>query len=164
MLVAAVVIIVVVVAVAGAYVLMNNGGGGGGGETVYTMGNATSLQYSLNLTGADGTTGTYIFAGKNLNASDLMLRVDVVGGGTVYSYIMVAGNQTSWSNATGTWAASDFATDWPTWSTQFEGYIAHNENWKTGDGDITYTDSGNSITIYDIVINPMLADSLFTPA
>jgi len=166
-IVVAVVVIVIIAAIAGAYVLMNPGGGGGGGggnETVYNMGNATSLQFNLNLTAADGTSGTYKFAGRNLGTATLMLRVDVEGGGTVYSYIMFAGNQTAWNNATGTWAQSDFATDWPTWSSQFEGYVTHNKDWKTGDGDITYTDSGNSIKITGIVINPTLADSLFTPS
>ncbi len=167
LLVAVVVIIIIVAVGAGGYLLGwfgGGGGGGGGSETVYNMGNATSLQYNLNLTAADGTSGIYKFAGKNLNTGTMMLRVDVIGGGTVYSYIMHAQNQTAWSNATGTWAQSDFATDWPTWSTQFEGYVAHNKDWKTGDSDIAYTDSGNSIKIYDIVINPTLADSLFQPS
>jgi hypothetical protein len=165
--VAVVVIIIVVVAIAGAYVLMNPGGGGGGGdgeETVYTMGNATSIQYDVNLTTA-GVTGTYNFAGKNLGTTDTLLRVDanpVVSEGTVYSYIMYAANQTSYSNATGTWDVSVFATDWPTYSTQFEGYIDHNPDWKTGDSDITYTDnSGNTVVIFNIVLNPSLPDSLF---
>jgi len=166
---AAVLAIVVVVAGIAIYVFMGaggdgNGNGNGNGEDVYTMGNATSLQFNLNLTAADGTSGIYKFAGRNLGTADLALRVDIEGGGTVYSYVMFAGNQTAWSNETGTWAQSDFTTNWTTWSTQFTGYVAHNEDWTTGDDDITYTDSGNSITVYDIVINPTLADSLFQPS
>jgi len=164
--VAALVIIIVIVGV-GAYVFLGGGGGGGngngGGETIYTMGNATSLRYTVNMTTAD-ITGTYMFAGKNLGTGDLLLRVDanpIVDDATTYSYLFYAGNQTSYNNATGTWAQGDFTTDWATYSGMFEGYIAHNEDWMTGDGDIEYTDAGNNIKVYDIEINPTLADSLF---
>ena len=164
---AAVIVIVIVVAIAGAYVLMNPGGGGGGTtETVYTMGNATSLQYNVNIT-TSGVVGTYMFAGKNIGTANLTLRIDAtpVVGADTYSSILSATDESAWSNATGTWATSDFATDWgQTWSPLWSGYIDHNPNWKAGDVDITYTDnSGNEIVIYGIVINPTLADSLFTP-
>ncbi len=164
--VAAVVIIIVIASVA-AYVFLyspsGSDGGDGGGNELVTMGNATSLQYNVNVTDTSGTTGVYMFAGNNLGTANIMLRVDVVGGDTIYSYLLFAGNQTSWNNATGTWAAGTFVDDWTTWSTQFEGYIDHNEDWKAGDSDITYTADGNSIVIYDISINPTLADSFFQP-
>jgi hypothetical protein len=164
----AVVVIVIVVAGVGIYVFMGGGGGGGGGgepETVYTMGNATSLQYTVDLT-TSGVTGTYKFAGKNLGTAEIMLRVDanpVVSEGTIYSYVMYATNQTSYNNETGTWAEGNFTKDWGvTWSPQWSGYIAHNSDWKTGDNDILYTDdAGNSVKVYNIVINPTLADSVF---
>jgi hypothetical protein len=165
--VAALVIIIVIAGVV-VYVFLYGGGGGGGGggeeETIYTLGNATSLQYDVDLTTA-GVLGTYKFAGKNLDTGDMLLRVDanpVVSEGTTYSYVMYATNQTSYTNATGTWAEGDFTTDWTTYSTMFEGYIAHDEDWTTGDGDITYTDdAGNGVKVYNIVINPTLADSVF---
>jgi hypothetical protein len=170
-LVAVVVIIIVVAAVAAyVFVIQPSGGGGGGGggeETVYTLGNATSVQFDVNLTIA-GSLGTYNFAGKNLNSStNLLLRVEanpVVSEGTVYSYIFYAGNETTMNNATGTWAEGTFATDWPTWSGEFFGYVDHNPNWMTGDGNISYTDAdGNTVLIYNIVLNPTLPDSMFQP-
>ena len=169
--VAAVVIIIVVAAVA-AYVFlyMPSGGenNGGGGETVYTMGNATSLQFNVNITTSDGSIGTYLYSGKNLGetSTDILLRVDAepdISLDTTFSYIMYAANQTSYTNATGTWDVSSFATDWPTYSTLFEGYISHNENWMTGDtAPASYTDdAGNTILLYGIMINPSLDDSMF---
>jgi hypothetical protein len=164
-------VLVIIIVVAGVVVYYYYGtGGGGGGETpttVYTMGNATSLQYTVNLTDPTGL-GIYMFAGKGLGTADIWLRVDavpVVSEGTTYSTIMYAGNQTSWTNATGTWMVSDFATDWgTTWSPQWSSYIDHNANWMAGDGDISYSDSsGNDVLIYGIAINPTLSDALFTP-
>ena len=171
-LVAALVIIIVIVGV-GAYVFLGGGGvtppsDGNGGETVYTMGNATSLQFSVNLTTSGGSTGIYKFAGKNLGTANITLRVDAtpeVSVDTTYSYIMFASNQTSWNNETGTWAVGNFTQDWGiSWSPLWSGYIAHNSDWKTGDVDITYTDDqGNSVVIYNIAINPTLDDSVFSP-
>jgi hypothetical protein len=169
----AVLIIVIVIAGVVIYMYVGTGGGGGGGgetpTTVYTMGNATSLQYTVNLTTASAEPGIYMFAGKGLGTAEIWLRVDAnpdVSVGTTYSTIMYAGNQTSWTNATGTWEVSDFATDWgTTWSPSWSSYIDHNASWMTGDGDISYSDSsGNDILIYNIAINPTLSDSLFTPS
>lgn len=161
------VVVIVVVAVAGAYVLMNPGGGGETEpETVTTMKNATSLQYSVNFTAADGTTGLYKFSGKNLGTADLMLRIEIEGGDTDYFYILNAGNQTAWANVDGTWqdVSSGFNEQWNSWGTAWTGYVDYNPDWKAGDANIVYNDNaGNSITIYDITINPTLADSLFTP-
>lgn len=164
LLVAALVIIIIVVGVV-AYVFLyappsGNGGNGGngGGETIYTMGNATSLQFTVDVA------GTVIkYQGKNLGTSNLLLRVDLDAGeaGTL-SYIMYANNQTALNNETGTWAESDFTTDWANWNTNgFSSYVAHNADWMTGDDDVEYTDAGATIKIYDIVINPTIADSVF---
>jgi hypothetical protein len=165
-----VLVIIIVAAGVGIYLFMGTGGeggGNGGGETpvdTYTVANATSLQFDVNIT-TSGVVGTYNFAAKNLNSSDILLRVDsnpVVSDGTIYSNIMYASNQTAYSNATGTWAVSDFATDWPTWSTEFENYKTQlTSNWS-GTGDLSYTDaSENAIVIFNIKVQPSLPDSLF---
>jgi hypothetical protein len=167
-IIVAVLVIIIVVAGVVVYYYMgtgeSGGGGGGGGETVYTLGNATSVQYTVNLTDPTGV-GIYTFAGRNLGTADIELRVDAtpVVGYDTYSYIMFATNQTSYNNETGTWAAGNFTQDWGvTWSGQFEGYISHNADWMTGDSNISYHDSaGNEVLVYDIMINPSLPDSLF---
>ncbi len=161
----AVLVIVIVVAGVVVYYYLGTGGGGGGGETpttVYTLGNATSVQFTVNSTAADVTT-TIKFAGKSLDNMDLMLRADLETDGTVLSYVMF-GNQTSFNNETGTWAQSDFTTDWNNWNTnQFSAYRDHSPNWMTGDGDISYDEAGSAIVVYNIVINPSIPDSFFVP-
>ena len=167
-LVAALVIIIVIVGV-GAYVFLGGGGvtpppsNGNGGETVYTMGNATSLKFSVNLTDSSGTSGIYKYTAKNIGTSNTMMRLDIEGDDVVYSYIFFVGNQTDWNNASGTWAEGNYTENWTIWGAQWYGYITHNSGWKTGDAELTYTDSGNSIKVYDIEINPTLDDSVFAP-
>jgi hypothetical protein len=158
---AAVAVIVVIVIVAVAYILMNPSGGEGGTETIYTISNATSLQYSVSVSNAPDTTTKY--SGKNLNGTDVMMRVDIESGGDSYSYILDASSLTGWSNETGTWVQGNFTAMWNDWNTNcWKPYIAHSPNWVAGDSNITYTDdAGNTITIFNIEINPTLEDSMF---
>jgi len=161
-LVAALVIVIVVAGI-GIYLYMGTGGGGGGGgggENTYTVSNATSVQYSVNFTDPDGVTGIYKFSGKDITGN-LTLRVDIEGGGTTYSYIMNSTAEMSWANLDGTWAESDFATDWASWGTQWTTYLDKLKNNWSGTGDYSYTDAdGNAILIYNISTSS-LPDSLF---
>ena len=76
--VAAIVVIIIIAGVA-AYIFLysggdgGNGGNGNGGETIYTMGNATSLQFSV-ISMIQDTTTSLDFSAKNLDNADLMLR------------------------------------------------------------------------------------------
>ena len=162
-LVAVVVIIVVVVVVAGAYVLMNPSGGG---ETIVTVANATSLQYDADVT-AQGTTITYKFAGINLGTSNLTIRVDLLGGEAGnFSYILNGGEQKAWAKTDSTWTdvSSDFTNQWNAWGTQWTANVDALASWS-GTGDYTYTAAnGDSVKIYNISVNPTLADSLFQPS
>ena len=169
-LVAIVVIIVVAVAVAGAYVLMNSGGGGGGADT-YTVANATSLQYNADVTYQGVSPTLFNVAAKNVGATDMVLRIDILGGESGnYTYIMDHGTQTAWLSNNGTWTnvSSDFTNQWNTWmgtgkprTTDLDALAT---NWS-GTGDYTYTNSatGTTMRIYNVAINPTLADSLFQP-
>jgi hypothetical protein len=167
-LVAVVVIIVVAVAVAGAYVLMNSGGGGGGGNT-YTVANATSLQYDTDVT-YQGDITHFKWAAKNVGATDMVLRLDILHGEQGnYTYILNGGDQTAWVAVNGTWTdySSDFTNQWNLWmgtGKQWTGNMNALANWS-GTGDYTYTGSttNSTIRIYNIAINPTLADSLFQP-
>lgn len=158
-----VVVIIIVVAVAGAYVLMNSGGGSGVKNT-YTVTNATSLQYDVDVTD-QGTTSLSEFAGKNLGTSDVMLRIDMSGVGQAnYTTVVNGVDQTAWRSTNGNWAdvSTTYNTIWEIgcgkqWSNNVDALA----NW-IGTGDCTYTDSvGTSYRIYNVVINPTLADSLF---
>jgi hypothetical protein len=159
-LVSVVVIIVAAVAVAGAYVLMNSGGGG---KTV-KVADATSLQYDVDVT-YQGTTSLSKFAGKNLGASDIILRIDLSGGGQAnYTNIINGADQTAWRSTNGNW--TDVSTTYNTiWDIgcgkQWTNNVNALANWS-GTGDYTYTDSvGTSYRIYNVVINPTLDNSLF---
>ena len=72
---AAVVVIILVVAVAGAYVLMN----GGSGSTV-KVADATSLQYNADVSYKGETPVVFTWAAKNVGATNMVLRIDLMGG------------------------------------------------------------------------------------
>jgi hypothetical protein len=164
----AVVIIIVAIAAVGVGVyLATQGGGGGGGGTknTYTVANATSLQIEANVT-SQGVTVTQKWAAKNLNTSQLMLRLDLLGGASGnYSYILIASNKTAWSAVNGVWTdvSGTFNDLWSIWGTHWTNLVNALANWS-GAGDYTYTASGGeSVRVYDISVNPSLADSLFQP-
>jgi len=161
---AAVVVIIIVVAVAGAYVLMNSGGGG---NTV-KVADATSLQYDVDVT-YQGDITHFKWAAKNVGATDMVLRIDLLGGESGnYTYIMNHGTQTAWMAVNGIWTdvSSDFTNQWNTWVGTDKDWTNHlnrlTTNWS-GTGDYTYTNSttGTTIRYYDIAVNPTFADSLF---
>jgi hypothetical protein len=165
-LVIAVTVIVAIAAVGvGVYLAAQGGGGGGGGtKNTYTVANATSLQIETNVT-EQGITVTHHWAGKNLNSTQQMLRLDLLGGEAGnYSYIFVSGNHTAWSAANGVWtdASSTFNDLWSIWEPHWNNLM--NElvaNWS-GVGDHNYTASnGASVKVYAVNVNPSLADSLF---
>jgi hypothetical protein len=63
--------------------------------------------------------------------------------------------------------SDDFASYWSGENSGYIGYTAFDSyvtelsaNWS-GSGVYDYTDSGNAIHIYDIIVNPAPADSLF---
>jgi hypothetical protein len=164
-LVSIVVIIVAVVASTGAYVLMNNNGAGGSGvKNTYTVTNATSLQYDVNVT-YQGTTTLSEFAGKNLGTSNIMLRIDMSGvNQDNYTTVVNGTDQTAWRATNGNWTdvSSTYNTIWAIGcGKQWNNNVNALANWN-GTGECTYTDSvGTSYKIYNVVINPTLDDSLF---
>lgn len=162
-------VIVIVAAGVGIYLFMgtgDGGGGGGGGENTYTVANATSLQFEANVT-SQGYTIPYKLAGKNLNSTNLTLRIDLLGGESGnYSYILNAGDETAWEAVNGVWTdkSSDFLAQWASWGTEWTNYVDALANWS-GTGDYTYTAAnGDAITVYNITVNPTLVDSLFQPS
>jgi len=154
-----VVVIIVVVAVAGAYVLMNSGG--------VKVTDATSLQYDVEVT-YQGDITHFKWAAKNVGATDMALHIDILHGEQGnYTYILNSGDQTAWMAVNGTWTdvSSDFTNQWNLWvgtGKQWTGNMNALANWS-GTGDCTYTGSTTNTTfrIYNIAINPTLADSLF---
>jgi hypothetical protein len=162
----AVVAIIVVVA-AGAYVLMNSGSSG----ITYTVANATSLQYNAEVSYSGQFAASNSWAAKNVGTTDMVLRLDITGGASGnYSYILNGKDHTAWMAVNGTWTdvSSDFTNQWNTWVGPGKRWTSDLDalatNWS-GIGEYTYTNSvsGTTMRIYNIAINPTLADSLFTP-
>ena len=161
-----IVIIVVVVAVAGAYLLMNNGGG-----NTSKIADAKRLQYNADVSYQGASATVFTWTAKNVGASDMVLRIDLMGGESGnYTYILNSGAQTAWLSSNGTWTnvSSDFTNQWNYWvgtGKQWTLNLNALETIWSGTGDCTYTTpSGNGvIRIYNVAINPSLADSLFQP-
>ncbi len=160
-IVVAVLVVVIIVGVAGV-LLLNNGGNTNTNPTptptptpATTIVGATTVQFSVNDTAAGVS---YTFAAKNFNSSTEVVRVDMVlSADSKYSYILDASQEKSWTSTNGgAWSVSDFATDWTTYGTLFNGYV-DKITAQTSLAD--FTDGTNSF--YCIAANPTLADSLF---
>jgi hypothetical protein len=156
----AMVTIIVAVVAAGTYALINNGGSG---KTV-KVADATSLQYDVDVT-YNGTTTLAKFAGENLGASDMLLRVDLSGSGSNWSLILNGTDQTAWQTFGGNW--TDISTSYNDIMTsgcgmRWNANVDALANWS-GTGDCTYTDSATATTfrIYNVAINPTVDASLF---
>jgi hypothetical protein len=163
-IVIAVLAVVIVVAGAASYIYLNNGGNKEQTTPTVSVAAATNLQFSANVT-SQGTTVEYQWAGRDIHANNLTIRVDILGGASGnYSYILNAAQQKSWSSTDNgiTWIAStDFATDWNSWGTQWTSYLDNLANW-TGSGNYSYTNaSGEAITLFNISVNQTIPDSTF---
>lgn len=185
-LVVIVVVVLVVVGVA-AYWTMGNGGDGDGGDsdganggvadnggdgvedsggTTVDVAGASSLQFKVTVTSAEMGSEEYTYMIKNAGTSSLMIRVEMESSsGDNMVYIINGAEQKAWVYSDGEWVdlSTAFQTYWDTWNSAWEGYRTNLGDW-TGVGDWTYTSNGNTIRIYDITVNPSLADSLFQPS
>lgn len=165
LVIAVVAIIVVVAVVAGVYLATQSGGTTptptpsatpSGGD----IAGASSLQFSVDITGGE-TAGTYKFMAKNIGESNMMVRVEMSNGYELIDIINGA-DQTAWESVDGTWMdlSADYATMFDAWDSTLTGYKTSLADW-TGTTEYTYTDVDCSVRIYDIAVNPTLADSLF---
>jgi hypothetical protein len=178
-LIAVIVIAIIAIAAvaAGVYLATQSGGGGGGGggvtptptssaavtptPTGANVAGASSLQYTVQITGGEAE-GTYTFKAKDIGESSMKIRIDISSGGAEVSYVVNGEQQKSWMYMDGAWTESNFSTDWDAWRSTMTGYKESLADW-TGTGEWTYTEDGSTVRIYDITVNPSLADSLFQP-
>lgn len=132
-----------------------DGGGGGGG-----IGSATSLSFRVTGT-VQGSSLDYTFYAKDIGSSGLKLRIEGTAVGQEFKYIINGASQQMWIYSAGQWVdlSSMYASYWDTWNSSFEGYQTSLSDWASG----TWTSPDGTITISDIQVNPVLADSLFQP-
>ena len=126
---------------------------------------ATSLGFKV-----DAYDETYAFTVKNLGTSNIMLRTDETDAqGTAFVYLMNQAEETAWASIAGEWmdVSTDFNAYWSGDYSTLIGYTALDgymtelaANWS-GTGDYDYTSGDDAIHIYDIIVNPEPADSLF---
>jgi hypothetical protein len=126
---------------------------------------ATSLQFTSTMTNSTGhSIGTYTYYAKNAGTSNLMIRIEYSDpSGDNFIYIVNGALQQAWVQTGGQWTdlSSAYSSQWSTWNTAFTGYQNSLANWA-GVGDYTYTSpNGDTVRIYNISVNPSLADSLF---
>jgi hypothetical protein len=143
----------------------NGGGGNGGGNggTTTDVAGASSLQFSVSFTEAGVGTDVSTYRVKNAGTSSVMMRIDTaLATGEDFIYIINGAQQKVWIYGDGEWMdlSVNYDTYWAQWSTTWEGYRDSLSDW-TGLGDWSYTEGGATIRIYDIDVNPSLADSLF---
>lgn len=158
--------VAIAVAGVGAYVILYSGGGdgaGNGGEgDTYTLENATSLRFNVDLTG-NVTTEKFKYTAKNLRTTNLKLRIEILSGDE-YAIILNGAEQKAWTFVEGAWkdVSDAFDIHWNQWKPVFEDYVNHLEDWP-GIGDWTYTTDDGSVRVYNIDVNPELPDTMFQP-
>jgi hypothetical protein len=166
-----VIVVVVVVGVAAYWALSNNGGEEGPTPTptpAASVEDATSLGFKVNATIEDNNE-LYAFTAKNLGTSDVLLRVDEIDAdGNTFIYVYNQTAQSLWIQYAGEWTDSSatFSDYWDGANSGIIGYTAFSTyqselaaNWSSGAYD--YDSDGNTYHIYDIDVNPTVADSLF---
>lgn len=128
---------------------------------------ASSLKFSVSSTGTSEPYA-YTLQVKNIGTQDMMLRVEgtLPGVSQDVIYIINGVQQKAWMYSNGQWIdiSSTYNTQWSTWTSLFNDYIAGLSNWS-GTGDYSYTNpsTGETLRIYDIQVNPQLTDSIFAP-
>jgi hypothetical protein len=130
---------------------------------------ATSLGFKVNAT-IGGNNEVYAFTAKNLGTSNILLRVDQVDAqGNAFVYVFNQTAKTVWVSISGQWTdiSDQFDSYWSGANSGLIGYTAFNtyktklaENWS-GTGTYDYTSGGDTFHIYDIIVNPGPADSIF---
>ncbi len=170
----AVLVIIIVVAVAAVFLL----GLGGGGPvtptptptaTPLTVVDANTLQFDVAET-TDGVVLNYAFASKNVNTTEQVVRMDILGGEAGnFSYIIDIAAGTSFTSMDNgvTWTAGDFNTDlnyvvaFADYQTALVNWDGHSETYSFTTTDALAPPAGRGIVISSIHVNPTLDDATY---
>jgi hypothetical protein len=127
---------------------------------------ATSIQFSVSYTTGTQTVFAYTYSAKNLGTPNMMMRIEGTfsndSSNTIY--IINGAEQKSWVYSDSEWTdmSQIFASQYQTWNETWQGYAENLAAWAgTGEYTYTYPVSGDKLRIYNIAVNPVLADSLF---
>lgn len=174
LIVAVVVVIIVVAAAAGAYYFLSQNPSPSTSPTQTPtgstspsespdIGTASSLQYSVSLTENGVVQGSYTFYGKNAGTDNFAMRIDYQDQDGSGIFIFNKATKEAWTNAGDQWVdmSSYFDSQFEIWDNMWTGYVDNLSAW-TGSGEYSYSAEGSTVRIYDISVNPALADSLFT--
>jgi len=124
---------------------------------------ASSLQYTITVTDAGVSQGSYTYIGKNAGTANFMMRIEVTDAAGAQSIFILNGVQRkAWSYSDGQWEDISAAYDsqFSTWNTLWQGYSNSLSGWN-GIGDWNYTVGNSGIRISNVSVNPILSDSLF---
>jgi hypothetical protein len=137
-------------------------GNGEDGEADGGVAEANSVRFKVTVDPVDSESLEYTYMIKNAETSDMMMRVEMESAGEEMIYIINRPQQKVWVYSGGQWIdfSNTYQTYWDTWNSAWEGYRTNLLDWTGGDWTYT-TPDGDSVRIYDIDIDPSLADSLF---
>jgi hypothetical protein len=126
---------------------------------------ARSLQFSVTITDNETTLGDYTYMAKNVGTSNMTIRIETTNTqNQSVIYIVDGAQKKAWYYSNGQWRdlSDAFNTQWTMWSLRLMEYTDNLEGWTSGDW--TYINTNEEmVRVYNIVVNPSLADSLFQP-
>jgi hypothetical protein len=125
---------------------------------------ATSIQFSVSYTTGGQTSYAYTYSAKNIGTPNMMMRIEGTFSSESMIYIINGAQQKLWINSGGEWIdmSTEFSTQWDSWNQTWQGYETSLAEWAgTGEYTYTYPGSGDTLRIYNIAVNPELADSMF---
>ncbi len=160
LVIVAVAVVAVAVVGVGAYVALSGGTGTSTTTTSASVADATSLRFKIEMT-YQGISAAGTFMIKGIGSSDVKMRVDLTAAGEDAIIVIDGAQRTAWAYQGGQWmdASSEFEQYWEQWDQTFE--LAKNQLGDLTGGDYTFTTSSMAFRIYDVEVNPSLADSLF---
>jgi hypothetical protein len=132
-------------------------------EPEYPIETATNLQFKVDMT-YEGMTDTYTYYLKDMGTDDFKLREDADVVGEHFVTVIDVGEESAWMYAYDTWMEMDFQENWAIYEEITSGYIDRLAEWTEGEETYTYTDPDIgevTIKIYNIMVDPVLDDSLF---
>ena len=132
-------------------------------ETGSDLSSATSMCYKVSIQPAGQVGMEYEYIVKDAGTENMKMRIEIETQYDFTIYIINGETQTAWVHTGEEWLdlSDGFATYWEMHKESWESYQASLQDW-TGAGEYRYdAPTGDAVVIYDIEVNPTLADSLF---